>query len=319
MLCQNSSCSPCPTSGFLMHTMSSSVIFSQAFSSSQWSSFLCLPLSANTVQAENAPSTKSSRHGQSMWNFVRLALVKNQAWKPCSKSRDSQQRSLRLLAKANDSMADDSLPSEMSLENAMRLLGVREGASFEEILTAKKTMVDSCNGDQAHITQVEAAYDIMLMQSLSQRRAGKVVDNTIRYADVRKAKSPVSGSGVEWLRTALKTAPVAFQTPSLSTVGIQTGVYVALSVWLFASALTSSPGELSVSGKADVPGVILAIGFGLSVYFLSKQKMKLGKATLITVAGMVVGAGLGGLVESWLRVDIVPVLGIGSPAAVVIS
>jgi hypothetical protein len=125
--------------------------------------------------------------------------------------------------------------------------------------------------------QVEAAYDMLLMQSLSQRRAGKVVDNTIRYADVRKAKSPVSGSGPEWLRTALKTAPVAFQTPSLSTVGMQTGVYLALSVWLFASALTSSPGELSVSGKADVPGVILAIGFGLSVYFLSKQKMKLGK------------------------------------------
>ncbi len=29
------------------------------------------------------------------------------------------------------------------------------------------------------------------------------------------------------------------------------------------------------------------------------------------------GAGLGGLVESWLQVDIVPVLGIGSPAVVV--
>jgi hypothetical protein len=134
---------------------SSPLIVSQAFSSSQWSSFLGLPLSANTVQAQNAPSTKSSRHGQSMWNFASLAFVKNQAWKPCCKSRDSQQqRSLRLLAKANDSMADDSLPSEMSLENAMRLLGVREGASFEEILTAKKTMVDSCNGDQARITQV---------------------------------------------------------------------------------------------------------------------------------------------------------------------
>ncbi len=166
MLCQNSSSSPCPTSVFLMHTMSSStsspLIFSQAFSSSQWSSFLCLPLSANTVQAQNAPSTKSSRHGQSLWNFASLALVKNQTWKPRSKSRDSQQqRSLRLLAKANDSMADDSLPSEMSLKNAMRLLGVREGASFEEILTAKKTMVDSCNGDQAHITQV-----ICLIQGL---------------------------------------------------------------------------------------------------------------------------------------------------------
>jgi hypothetical protein len=37
-------------------------------------------------------------------------------------------------------MANDSLPSKMFLENAMRLLGVREGASFEEILMAKKTM-----------------------------------------------------------------------------------------------------------------------------------------------------------------------------------
>jgi hypothetical protein len=61
---------------------------------------------------------------------------------------------LRLIAKANDSMADDSLPSEMSLENALKLLGVREGASFEEILAAKKIMVENCSEDQARITQV---------------------------------------------------------------------------------------------------------------------------------------------------------------------
>jgi hypothetical protein len=42
--------------------------------------------------------------------------------------------------KANDSMANDSLPSKMSLENSMKLLEVREGASFEKILTTKKTM-----------------------------------------------------------------------------------------------------------------------------------------------------------------------------------
>lgn len=42
-----------------------------------------------------------------------------------------------------------------------------------------------------------------------------------------------------------------------------------------------------------------------------------GKASLITVGGLVSGALLGGLVESWLRVDIVPVFGIGSPAIVV--
>ena len=42
-----------------------------------------------------------------------------------------------------------------------------------------------------------------------------------------------------------------------------------------------------------------------------------GKASLITIGGLVSGALLGGLVESWLRVDIVPVFGIGSPAIVV--
>lgn len=42
-----------------------------------------------------------------------------------------------------------------------------------------------------------------------------------------------------------------------------------------------------------------------------------GKATLITIAGLVAGAVFGGGVESWLRVDIVPLLGVGSPAVVV--
>jgi len=37
-------------------------------------------------------------------------------------------------------MVNDSLPFEMFLENSMGLLRVREGASFEKILTTKKTM-----------------------------------------------------------------------------------------------------------------------------------------------------------------------------------
>ncbi|KAH8959319.1 hypothetical protein BDL97_06G073100 [Sphagnum fallax] len=285
----------------MMNSSNSSfpLISSQGFPSSQWMSCcLCLPLSRNIMQVQTSPFANSLRYGQTRQHFARLAHVEKR-WRSSCRSRDSQ-RSLRLIAKANDSTADDSLPSEMSLENALKLLGVREGASFDEILTAKKTMVDSCRGDQARITQ-----------------AGKVADNTIRYADVRKRKSPVSGSGPEWLRTALKNAPVAFETPSLSALGTQTGVFVALSIWMFASGFMSSPSESSLSGGADVSGVILAIGFGVSLYFLRKQNLKLGKAALITVAGLVVGAGLGGWVESWLRVDIVPVLGIGSPTVVV--
>ena len=42
-----------------------------------------------------------------------------------------------------------------------------------------------------------------------------------------------------------------------------------------------------------------------------------GKATLITVGGLLVGAVIGSVVEQWLQVDIVPFFGIHSPAVVV--
>lgn len=42
-----------------------------------------------------------------------------------------------------------------------------------------------------------------------------------------------------------------------------------------------------------------------------------GKATVITIGGLVAGAVVGSAVESWLQVDIVPFMGIHSPATVV--
>lgn len=52
------------------------------------------------------------------------------------------------------SRADDSVPFEMSVENALKLLGVSDGASFDEILRAKKNIVASCKDDQEAIAQV---------------------------------------------------------------------------------------------------------------------------------------------------------------------
>ncbi|KAL2641429.1 hypothetical protein R1flu_009016 [Riccia fluitans] len=212
---------------------------------------------------------------------------------------------------------DDSLsPSEMTHEAALKLLGVGEGASFDEILGAKKSLVDSCGGDMERISQLEAAYDTLLMQSLSQRRQGKVVDSSIRYADVRKARPASGGGGPVWLKEALKNSPVAVQAPAVNEIGLQTGVYSALILLTFASGLQPSS-QMAIQTGADTPGLLLAIGFGASLYFLRKQNVQLGKATVITVAGLIAGAVLGGGVESWLRVDIVPFLGIGSPSVVI--
>lgn len=58
------------------------------------------------------------------------------------------------LASAAASRADDSAPFEMSVENALKLLGVAEGASFDDILRAKNSIVASCKDDQEAVAQV---------------------------------------------------------------------------------------------------------------------------------------------------------------------
>lgn len=243
------------------------------------------------------------------------ALMKWNKWKQARLTELGAPGFLQVLA---NSKADDPVPSEMSLENALKLLGVAEGASFEEILRAKNAMLGRRSGDQDFAIQVEAAYDLLLMRSLMQRRAGKVIDSSIRYADVRMAKTSSSSlgniGGPQWIRDALSKSPATLESPSPVAIGTQTAVYAGLMVWTFTSGLSS---QSSLNTNADVPGLILAIGFCASLYFLRRQNVKLGKAAALTVAGLVAGAVLGGAVESWLRVDLIPVFGIDSPAVIV--
>ncbi|XP_008792000.2 protein CHAPERONE-LIKE PROTEIN OF POR1, chloroplastic-like [Phoenix dactylifera] len=217
---------------------------------------------------------------------------------------------------AAGSRADDSsAPFEMSVESALKLLGVSEGASFDDILRAKNAILASCKDDQEAVAQVEAAYDMLLMQSLSQRRAGKVVNSSIRYADVKPVRSAGTGAMPKWLQKTVKNVSVSVEAPSIGNFGVQGGVYGALMVFTFVSgASTSSAGTYT---GADVPGIILATSFGASLYFLTKKSISLGKATIITVGGLVVGAVVGSAVEKWLQVDIVPFFGIHSPAVIV--
>ncbi|VFQ78411.1 unnamed protein product [Cuscuta campestris] len=228
----------------------------------------------------------------------------------------SRRRTLQTAVQAG-SRADDSAPFEMSVENALKLLGVADGASFEDILRAKSSIVSSCKGDPETITKVEAAYDMLLMQSLSQRRAGKVADKSIRYADVKK---PVNarrmGSIPNWLQKAVRDSPVSFQTPSTGELAVQAGVYGALAVLVYANGGPAFP-EAAYAGGADLPGLVLATSFGATLYFITKKNVNLGKASLVTIGGLVAGAVVGSAVESWCNVDIVPFLGIHSSATLV--
>ncbi|RZS19041.1 hypothetical protein BHM03_00051406, partial [Ensete ventricosum] len=159
---------------------------------------------------------------------------------------------------------------------------------------------------------VEAAYDMLLMQRLSRRRAGKVANGNIRYADIKPIRSTGTGALPEWLQKTVKNIPVSVESPSTNSLGIQAGVYGALTVLTFVSG--SSPASAGPYTGADVPGLILATSFGASLYFLSKKKISL---VVITIGGLVVGAVIGSAVEQWLQVDIVPFYGIHSPAVIV--
>ncbi|WCJ39918.1 hypothetical protein M5689_020866 [Euphorbia peplus] len=238
------------------------------------------------------------------------SFKKARPWRPTTTIFPSR----RFFSAVAGSRADDSAPFEMSVENALKLLGVSESDSFEVVLRAKNAIVASCNDDKDAIAQVEAAYDMLLMRSLTQRRAGKVVNSGIRYADVKAINGPGIGSVPQWLQTTIKKTPILVETPSTGDLGIQAGVYGALMALTYVNGASSS---LTPYGGADVPGLILASSFGASLYFMTKKNVKLGKATVITLGGLVVGAVVGSAVENWLQVDIVPFLGVHSPAAVV--
>ncbi|WOL09712.1 hypothetical protein Cni_G18465 [Canna indica] len=217
---------------------------------------------------------------------------------------------------AAGSRADDSsAPYEMTVESALKLLGVSESASFDDILRAKNAVLATCKDDIEAAAQVEAAYDMILMQRLSQRRAGKVANTSIRYADVKPLRSTRTSAMPDWLQKTVKKIPVSVESPSTSNLGIQAGVYGALMVFTFVSGPSAtSAGPYT---GADTPGLILATSIGASLYFLSKKRVGLGKAALMTVGGLVVGAAIGSAVEQWLQVDIVPFYGIHSPAVIV--
>jgi len=116
---------------------------------------------------------------------------------------------------------------------------------------------------------------MLLMQSLTQRRAGKVINSSIRYADVKPVRSPGISSLPQWLQTRVKNVPVSVEAPSSRDLGIQAGVYGALMVFTFASGASTFSGGTYT--EADVPGLILATGFGASLYFLTKKSSSLGK------------------------------------------
>lgn len=66
-------------------------------------------------------------------------------------------------------MQADDVPSDMTLETALGLLGVQEGATFDDILRAKKKKLDKMEGDQEQLMQARIIQAILKRIVLTSR------------------------------------------------------------------------------------------------------------------------------------------------------
>jgi hypothetical protein len=179
----------------------------------------------------------------------------------------------------------------MSEQNPYQKLDVSKDASFEEIQSARDRLFASQDDEQARM-EVEAAYDAILMDRLRQRQTGELeVPERIRYAEqlaepTKKLTLPTFpklGSSPAWLERAL-------DRPSVKELGISSGVLGGLAVLAYLS-----------QANPDGSALILALGIGFNIYWINRKDLKLGRAVLLTLLGIVVGGVLGALGLSVLQ------------------
>lgn len=173
----------------------------------------------------------------------------------------------------------------MSEQNPYQKLEVSKDASFEEIQSARDRLFSLQDDEQARM-DVEAAYDAILMDRLRQRQTGELeVPERIRFAEqlaepTKKMALPslpkLNGSPA-WLQRSL-------DRPSTQEIGITSGVWVGLAGLTYLSS--QNPNGLSL---------ILALGIGFNIYWLNRKELKLGRAVLLTLMGVVIGGVLGAL------------------------
>jgi hypothetical protein len=164
----------------------------------------------------------------------------------------------------------------MSDKSPYERLGVNEESSFDEIQEARNRLVEVHSDDRKQLEAIETAYDAILMDRLRLRQEGKIkVPDRIRFAE-RRAEPPA-----EYTPPPVSQTPNWFQrlvdTPSRADILLPAGLFSAAAGLSFVVS----------------PALTLALGVGLSLYFLARKENKLGRAFLLTLVGLIIGVVLG--------------------------
>ncbi|HBB35016.1 MAG TPA: molecular chaperone DnaJ [Cyanobacteria bacterium UBA9273] len=179
----------------------------------------------------------------------------------------------------------------MSDQNPYEKLGVTEDASFDEIQDAKGRLMQQYRGDPKLVETVEAAYDAIIMDRLRMRQEGKIkVPEGIRFPE-KLPQAPLNfpqasaNPSRAWLQRL-------FDKPTAGEM-----VWPAV-VFLVLSGLT-----VLYSDESILP-LLVALGFGCSIYLINRKEQQFGRAVLLALAGLLVGVGLGTALGSVLQPQI---------------
>lgn len=208
------------------------------------------------------------------------------------------------------------------------MLGLQVGSSYDDVLAKKTELLEECDasGDnQEKALLVECANDIILSSNLKARLSGDLkVSTSVRYADVQKPGSNFNQTKTK--RTVDRVASKIQRVPQMAgnLVSVEplrgrqaatvSAVFGSLLLWDVLQGVYTSGGQIE-----SVPGAQPALAFAALVYFERERRVDLGRSFAIALLGLIAGSLLGSVLESYLQVDIVPFLGIDSPAVIVSS
>ncbi len=171
----------------------------------------------------------------------------------------------------------------MSDRNPYEQLGVTEDASFEEIQDARTRLIEESAGDSQLVTKVEMAYDAVLMDRLRMRQQGKIkVPERIRFPERSIPEAPAATTPAPTSRTPAWLQGL-LDTPTRSEILIPAGIFLGL----------------SVLGLQYAP-IALALGAGVSLYFLNRKENRFGRSVLLTLASLLLGLLAGGPIAAWI-------------------
>jgi hypothetical protein len=169
----------------------------------------------------------------------------------------------------------------MSAQSPYEKLGVSEGASFDEIQTARARLIEQSAGDQRRISEIEAAYDALLMERLRLRQEGKIkVPDRIRFPEKlvppppTEAPAPATQSS-KWLNFIDRPSTSDIALPAALMTGLGTLVYFSPAPPVLQVAMTTTTGS--------------------TLFFVYRKERKLGRSVLLGVGGLVLGFAIGGI------------------------